>query len=59
MSRLSEAVVEQAALTWIEAGGWRIAHGLDTAPDVPSAERHDYGEEVLSHRLFRALEAAW
>src|SRR5690606_37432444 len=47
--------VEQAALAWLEAIGWRVAHGPDIAPDMPEAERADYGEVVLSTRLRDAL----
>ena len=52
----TESVVEEAALAWLEAGGWQIAHGPDIAPDQPSAERIDYGEVVLAQRLRDALE---
>jgi type I restriction enzyme R subunit len=55
MTAFTESVVEQAALAWLEAGGWRIAHGLDVAPDTPAAERSDYGEVVLAQRLRDAL----
>jgi len=47
----TEFTVEQAALAWLERAGWQIAHGPDIAPDVPAAERADYGEVVLAHRL--------
>jgi type I restriction enzyme R subunit len=52
---LTESVVEQAALAWLEAIGWRIAHGPDIAPDMPLAERRDYSEVVLARRLRDAL----
>ncbi|MCC6764970.1 MAG: type I restriction endonuclease subunit R [Deltaproteobacteria bacterium] len=52
---VTESVVEQAALAWLEAAGWRIAHGPDIAPDMPAAERRDYGEVVLAQRLRDAL----
>jgi type I restriction enzyme R subunit len=55
MARLNESVVEEAALAWLEAVGWRIAHGPDIAPDQPLAERRDYGEVVLAQRLRDAL----
>jgi type I restriction enzyme R subunit len=55
MARLNESVVEEAALTWLEAVGWRIAHGPDIAPDQPLAERRDYGEVILAQRLRDAL----
>jgi type I restriction enzyme R subunit len=51
----TESVVEEAALAWLESTGWRIAHGPDIAPDMPAAERHDYGEVVLAQRLRDAL----
>ncbi len=55
MAHLTESVVEEAALAWLEAIGWRIAHGPDIAPDMPAAERADYGEVVLAQRLRDAL----
>ena len=36
---LTEADVEAAALDWLAALGWRVAHGPDIAPDAPGAER--------------------
>jgi type I restriction enzyme R subunit len=55
MSRLTESTVEDAALAWLESIGWQIAHGPDIAPDMPAAERTDYGEVVLAERLRGAL----
>ena len=55
MSTFTESTVEDAALVWLENAGWRIAHGPDIAPDMPSAERRDYGEVVLAQRLRDAL----
>jgi type I restriction enzyme R subunit len=55
MTTFSESVVEQAALAWLESIGWRVAHGPDIAPDMPAAERADYGEVVLAQRLRDAL----
>ncbi|MCW5933897.1 MAG: type I restriction endonuclease subunit R [Fimbriimonadia bacterium] len=51
----TESVVEQAALAWLEARGWHVAHGPDIAPDMPAAERTDYAEVVLGTRLRDAL----
>jgi type I restriction enzyme R subunit len=50
-----ESVVEEAALAWLESVGWQIAHGPDIAPDMPAAERANYGEVVLAQRLRDAL----
>ena len=53
--RIFESEVESAALAWLEATGWRVAHGPDIAPDQPFAERANYGEVLLSQRLRDAL----
>ena len=55
MANMTESVVEEAALAWLESTGWQIAHGPDIAPDRPAAERDDYGEVVLARRLRDAL----
>lgn len=39
MAHLTESTVEQATLAWLEAVGWRVAHGPASAPDTPTAER--------------------
>ena len=46
MTTLSESTVESAALSWLAALGWQVAHGPDIAPDTPGAERADYGQVV-------------
>lgn len=55
MSSFTEPVVEEAALEWLQAAGWQIAHGPDIAPDTPAAERADFSEVVLAARLRTAL----
>jgi type I restriction enzyme R subunit len=55
LNGFNESVVEQAALAWMESVGWRIAQDPDIAPDMPAAERRDYGEVVLAQRLRDAL----
>jgi len=52
---VNESVVEQAAVAWLESAGWQVAHDPDIAPDMPAAERDDYGQVVLSRRLREAL----
>jgi type I restriction enzyme, R subunit len=52
---VTESIVERAALAWLEAIGWCVAHGPDVAPDMVAAERRDYGEVVLAQRLRDAL----
>ena len=55
MKGFTESEVEEAALAWLEAIGWSIAHGPDIAPDASGAERAGYGEVVLEQRLRDAL----
>ena len=55
MSTLTEADVEQAALDWLSALGWQVAHGPDIAPGTPNTERSDYGQVVLERRLRDSL----
>jgi type I restriction enzyme R subunit len=52
---VTESVVEQAALAWLESIGWPVANGAKIAPGEPAAERGDYGDVVLSGRLRDAL----
>ena len=55
MTILTEADVEQLALSWLEGLGWQAAHGPDIGPDGANAERSDYGQVVLERRLRDAL----
>ena len=55
MTTITEADVESAALDWLSALGWQVAHGPDIAPDTPHAERDHYGQVVLERRLRDAL----
>lgn len=55
-SGFSEAVIEQAALAWLESMGYAILHGSEIAPGEPAAERDDYGQVVLEERLRRAFD---
>ena len=55
MTRITESVVEDAALDWLESLGWSVAHGPDIAPDTLAAERADYGQVVFEQRLRDAL----
>jgi len=51
----TESVVEEAALAWLEAAGWRVEYGPRIAPGELFAERPDYGQVVLKQRLRDAL----
>jgi type I restriction enzyme R subunit len=52
---LSEFVIEEAALAWLESVGWTTKHGLEIAPGELAAERSDFGQVVLTQRLLDAL----
>ena len=54
-SGVTESVVEQAALAWLEGMDWHVTHGPAIAPDAPTAERADYGQVFLHQRLRDAL----
>lgn len=38
-SPFTEAIVEQAALAWLENTGWSVKKGAEIAPGEPAAER--------------------
>ena len=52
---MRESTVEQAALAWLEATGWTIAHGPDLSPGGVAPERDDYRSTVLEERLRTAI----
>ena len=52
---VTESVVEQAALAWLESIGWTVRNGAEIAPGELAAERADYGQVVLEQRLRDAL----
>jgi len=55
MTGISESIVEEAALAWLESVGWQVVHGPNIAPGMIAEERHDYGEVLLAQRLRDAL----
>ena len=52
---LTEPIVEEAALEWLDELDWNVAHGPDISPDGAMAERANYSEVVLASRLRSAL----
>ena len=52
---VTESIIEQATLAWLESLDWRIAYGPDIAPDALGAEREDYSKVVLEQRLRNTL----
>ncbi|MDO8771054.1 MAG: type I restriction endonuclease subunit R [Burkholderiaceae bacterium] len=55
--RITESVVEEAALAWLEGLGYAVLHGPDIAIGEPAAERSDpnYRDVVLEGRLRQTL----
>ncbi|MCP9469501.1 MAG: hypothetical protein NNA31_05810 [Nitrospira sp.] len=54
MAYLTESTVEEAALTWLEATGWQVAHGPDISLGgdaltltFSQRERESYSEEIV------------
>lgn len=56
MTIFTESVVEKAALAWLEAIGWRIAHGPDIAPDMPAPERPPRNLSFSRPRTLRSAD---
>jgi type I restriction enzyme, R subunit len=52
---LNESIVEATALEWFEELGYAIGHGPQLAPGEPAAERHSFGDVVLTGRLREAI----
>lgn len=55
MTGITEPMLEDTCLDWLEELGWNRIHGPDIAPDTPSAERSSYSEVILKARLRGAL----
>ena len=57
VSAFTESVVEDAALTWLQALGYEVLQGPDIAAGEPAGERADLGHRdvVLEGRLKQAL----
>jgi type I restriction enzyme R subunit len=55
MTSLTESVVEEATLAWLESLGYAIKHGPEIAPGELAAERDSYVQVVLEERLRQAL----
>jgi type I restriction enzyme R subunit len=52
---MTESIVEEAALHWLQELGYSILHGPDIAPGEPKAERAGYGDVILVDRLRAAM----
>jgi type I restriction enzyme, R subunit len=50
-TKITESVVEQAALDWLGGLGYEVLSGLPIAPGEPAAERADYKQVYLFDRL--------
>jgi type I restriction enzyme R subunit len=51
MTTFTEADVEQAALEWLAALGWQVAHGPEIAPGTPGAERDALLPKLVSGEI--------
>ncbi len=55
MSRVAEATVEDAALTWFQNLGYAVAHAPHLAPGEIASERSSFADVVLAGRLRDAV----
>lgn len=55
-AHFTESVVEDAALEWLAALGYGVAHGPEIGCGQPGAEREDWAQVVLRGRLRDALQ---
>jgi len=55
MSNMTENILEETCLYWLEELVWHTIHGLDIAQDTPDAERDSYSDVILKERLRTAL----
>ncbi|KPL25350.1 MAG: DEAD/DEAH box helicase [Phycisphaerae bacterium SM1_79] len=53
---MTESVVEEAALAWLEGLGYEVKFGPDIAPGELFAERSEWDEVVLAERLKDAID---
>lgn len=51
----AESTVEEAALTWLEALGYAVLHGPDSAAGMPVAERHPICTRLAYMRSLRII----
>ena len=56
LAKLTESIVEDAALDWLKGLGYEILSGLVIAPGETAAERADYKQVFLFDRLQTKLE---
>ncbi|MGB3401543.1 MAG: type I restriction endonuclease subunit R [Microcoleaceae cyanobacterium] len=56
MAAITESVVEDATLIWLQELDYTVLNGGEIAPDTPTSERQTYGDTVLVERLQTALE---
>src|SRR5215210_5965188 len=54
---MNEAIVEEAALDWLQSLGWLVMQGRELGPDAVDAERQTYEQVLLEDRLQRSLVA--
>lgn len=58
MTDFTESVVEDADLGWVAALAYAVLHGPEIAPGKMHAERQDFREAVLDHRLGETFRTA-
>ena len=54
---ITESVVEECSLDWLNGLGYEVLSGLTIAPGEPAAERSDYKQVFLFDQLQTKREA--
>jgi type I restriction enzyme R subunit len=55
LTKFTESVVEEAALSYLRELGYEYKHGSDVIPGIPYSERDSYEETILLERLKNAI----
>ncbi|MBE9041778.1 type I restriction endonuclease subunit R, partial [Oscillatoriales cyanobacterium LEGE 11467] len=56
MAAITESVIEEATLSWLQSLDYTILSGDQIAPKAPTSERQTYADTILVERLQTALE---
>ena len=55
MGKLTETIIEDAALEWLGELGWQVAYGAQVSPDSSAPIRLSNGDVILEERLRSAI----
>ena len=53
MTGITETLLEETCLEWLDGLGWTVLHGSDLAPGILGQEREDYRQILLESAVKR------